>query len=56
MNQKGFTILELLIALLCIGLLLWFILSAFKTNTCEKYRYSSVTETPTSCVEYLTSD
>lgn len=54
MKEKGFTILEVLIALLVIGLLIWFISMAFHTNSCEKYRYESVTQTPTNCVEYLT--
>lgn len=57
-NNKGFTMVELLIVLvvaLVIGMITYTIIKAAtgNGNYCDYYKYSSVSDTPVSCYNYL---
>lgn len=55
-NQKGFTVIELLIVLVLVGILVWFVFAGFKMSECEQYRHEPITNTPQKCVEYLVGE
>lgn len=56
MRQKGFTIIEILIVLVVIGIMIAVALFTFKAAECEKYRHAPITSTPTKCVDYLVGE
>lgn len=56
-NQKGFTIVELLIVVVVVvilaALMVTFVIGMKSGNTCDMYRYAPLSDVPAGCVDYF---
>ena len=60
MNSKGFTIIEMLIVAVIVGILIFMAITAIKAlnggNYCDMYRYAPISDVPASCWDYFSNE